>query len=134
MWETTLRVFVRNSHRNFTFPPSLWPDRELRKYHCRQMSLCLMGNNPIFPNGISALYFVGLCVPPWLARHLSKVQRGLIFNFQGAGVGSSSDPTLVTSGKAQKVPLDTKKLKKQKKSQFCSISKTDSSKSIILTC
>ena len=74
-----------------------------------------MGNNPIFPNGISALHFVGLCVPPWLARHLSKVQRGLIFNFQGAGVGSSSDPTLVTSGKAQKVPLDTKKIEKIKK-------------------
>ncbi len=44
-----------------------------------------------------------------------KVQRGLIFNFQGSGVGSSSDPTLVTSGKAQKVPLDAKKIEKIKK-------------------
>ena len=69
-----------------------------------------MGNNPIFPNGISALHFVGLCVPPWLARHSSKVQRVLIFNFQGAGVGSDEEPTLVTSGRGQKVPLCEKNI------------------------
>ena len=29
----SLQRLQRTVHRNFTFPPSLWPDRELRKYH-----------------------------------------------------------------------------------------------------
>jgi len=35
-------------HRNFTFPPSLWPDRELRKSHYLRMDHRVMQVPPTY--------------------------------------------------------------------------------------
>ena len=56
--EHTRRLPAKQVHRSLTSPPSLWPGRELRKYHYPQsLSWPSAGGNPALPASVLSLAF-----------------------------------------------------------------------------
>ena len=91
-----------------------------------QMSLCLTGNNPVFPNGFSALHLVGLCVPLWLARHLSNVQSDLCIQFSRYCASLIFDAYTSTEWEGPFVKANLKKFLEIKKEPVTPTGMTDS--------
>lgn len=83
------RQYASLLHWNLTIPPSLWPDRELRKYHCP----CLALTPP--PVAIRHLLLRNRCHPDGLhgvqskARPNRNVPEEWVFSFQGTSGLSS---------------------------------------------
>ena len=71
-------------HRNRTSPPSLWPGRELRKYH---YSRFLSSPPPvairILSHGLNRSSLWSLGAPVKMAREIGNVPGDWIFSFQG---------------------------------------------------
>ena len=60
-------------HRNFTSPPSLWPSRELRKYHYR-LYLSLP------PSGAARIYRISFIARSfWKKEVMAHLRTGLTF-------------------------------------------------------
>ena len=76
-------------HWNLTIPPSLWPDRELRKYHCPCLALApppvairhLLLRNRYRPDGLHGVQS--------MARPNRNVPEEWVFSFQGTSGLSS---------------------------------------------
>ena len=84
--ENIRRRYAAPLHRTLTSPPSLWPGRELRKYHYPCVSHGQVGNNPALAGfgfiARSETEVVALRLP-WLVNN-RNVPDAWIFSFQSA--------------------------------------------------
>lgn len=76
LWEIIRRLTANQPHGNLTLAPSLWPDRELRKYH-----YLLHQSSP--PPGAARIIRIG-----WLAR----LQAGGSQRAYGLALGTGNVP------------------------------------------